>query len=407
MKPANNKKKSRFIFCMQTSLVTPMMFSLLFSGTANAITCATGLAPGSAHPEFTFDHAPLNQVAGSHGMPRACMREVSVLRDGNYGHGDGFHEYRAKTGQTPFLLQDAWFGDGTDETSWQIPQVVTDGTHNFYHIVMGENVDEQDENVGDYFKQEFYIRMGFPLDTAGLTTGGHYDPDHSLVSWSWATKISKNGNWGSASGGDSWIGRYNGSSKFISSDNNAYYPLQAPDGRDDGNGSGNPNMVIIRQKMKSGDLESEFLKDVFGTKPKILQTLNNAEINQVVEIDMRNLTYDPDNPQSLAEPTKVVLTQDTVLSDTYTDRWVYGDNAYENNSKLYSSAGKYTYTEGSGTLEEQKHGKGRGGAGGTYTYADAEFDIYAVEWEKYFDHGEANPWTNSGFDFTDVDYRPK
>ena len=150
----------------------------------------------------------------------------------------GIHGGSTITGQTPFLK------DG----GFELPEIVTDPTNgrSYYHLTVG--------SMADGFIQEVYIERGF--------TGF------------------PNGNLGSASAGAG-----------DASGGNGRDPLDVTHTIVTGNGSGNPNRVIIRQLHSDGESMMEFVKDKYDYKPHITHVVNAPDITLQVDIDMRNSTY--------------------------------------------------------------------------------------------------------------------
>src|SRR3569833_1768953 len=110
-----------------------------------------------------------------------------------------------------------------------------------------------------------------------------------------------------------------------------------------GNGSANPNNVIMRQIINSGEISLEFLKDSFSQKPLITQTITNAEMVSTVSIDMRGRNYSQITPIDATSMTNTL----TLIGATR--------GANEGNYDLqdqaqtsHISAGGFTYTNGRG-----------------------------------------------------------
>lgn len=277
------------------------------------------------------------------------------------------------TNQTPFLTQDSWYSNGNQH--WQLPQIVSVGNTDYYHIIVGS------EEEG--FIQETWIPLGYNMDFSGAAGR----PANSPVTYSYAVnQYTSCGTtvcsaWHSPSGGDSRIvaGGVNGPIKVAG---NAEYPLTAPTGKNSGNGSGNPNRVLIRQKLVTPELTIEFLKDKFDKKPIITQDMKTADIRSFVKIDMSNSDYDTASTAGVMTNT---LTSPSGKVPVSFD--VHG-NSQAGNSHI--NAGKYTYTPGTpGPLSE---GFDWGGANGSYVYAEGGFDVNAVDWSRYFDPSWPNPW---------------
>lgn len=154
-------------------------------------------------------------------------------------------------------------------------------------------------------------------------------------------------------------------------------PLDLTSGIVTGEGSGNPNRVIMRQVMTGTDMSSEFLKTNFATKPKITQDISATDMSAHVAIDMSNSTYG-----TSAVPGSFVNT--VSISDGGTPL-AFGTFDYSTDAQNSNvTAGKYTYAVGATT----------GGAGGTYNYADggSANTGTGVIWENFWDPAQPNPW---------------
>lgn len=288
------------------------------------------------------------------------------------------------TEQTPWLMQDSWYSSGNQH--WQLPEIVSINGTDYYHMIMGSEADG--------FIQETYIPLGFKKDF----TGSAGRPAASPVTWQWAVNQYQSpcGSdcWHSASGGDQ-VAVAGGSNGVVKESGNARYPLNAPPGKDSGNGSGNPTRVLIRQKLVSGDITQEFLKDEWTNKPVITQDVRSETQGDVMlssfRIDMSNSGYNTNSESGLVTNELRFVTSDLVFreaayyhsSDSPTPSFADLPTARKN-VKQEVTGGRYTYTPGSGP----------GGANGTYLYADGgDFYIEDVDWNSYFDVTEANPWS--------------
>ena len=141
-------------------------------------------------------------------------------------------------------------------------------------------------------------------------------------------------------------------------------------------GMGNPTRVIMRQIVQDGETVSTFLKDDFNSKPFISQTVvdnlvthPNTTVNNEFTLDMRMLTYDS------ADNTGVITKNITNLGggfeaanqgDYDTTDASFTPHMFNQEDRVIS-AGKYTWTSGTGQL----------GANGTYTYYYADDTVNA------------------------------
>lgn len=147
-----------------------------------------------------------------------------------------------------------------------------------------------------------------------------------------------------------------------------------------GNGSGNPNRIIMRQVLDDAQMSQEFTKAAFDKKPKITQS--TTDITQGVTgnfvIDMSNSTYlDDTTPGSMVN----TLTFDALPGENRPfapknfDMSVDGQN-------VKVTGGRYTYTDGTTW--------GVSGAGGTYNYVeDGGFNL-DIDWSIFKDPAQ-NP----------------
>ena len=294
------------------------------------------------------------------------------------------------SGQTPFLTQNDW---NLGTAGWQLPQVVGVNGIDYYHMIVG------DQASG--FIQETWIPLGWNMDFT--SAAGH--PSNSPMTYKWAVNQYNNaGNYTagscgttcislhSASGGDSKVTNMGPASDV----GNGMYPLDAPTGKNSGNGSGNPTKVIMRQELTDGQgtFSNVFLKSAFTQKPVITQDVGDANVMSHVVIDMSNSDYNTMTTagtmtNTLTSPTGVIPSmKEPAGSISYT--W---DMAVDSQAgKTNVDAGMYTYTPGpSGTgLTDW------GGANGSYTYSSGSgFDIASVKWSDFMDPSSitTNPWS--------------
>ncbi len=156
-----------------------------------------------------------------------------------------------------------------------------------------------------------------------------------------------------------------------------------------GTGSGNPNSVIMRQVIDSGEIVQEFLKDSFTQKPKITQTITGAGAQagmvSTVVIDMSGKNYSDLTPITAGSFTNTLTLSGALINGTSGNF----NNSTDADSN-YLTAGGFTYTTGSGT----------GGSAGNYTYMDAAddanpiFEPYNLNWQGYCKPSENPNWGN-------------
>ena len=170
-----------------------------------------------------------------------------------------------------------------------------------------------------------------------------------------------------------------------------------------GNGTANPDKVVIRQVMggtwddtaktwacEGSEFCSEYLKDTLTRKPKITQKVTTAELEAVFIADMSSIDY------RTANATLTVTGSDPQMINTVTitdPGFFYGNEGNfdmstqqgytKNTDKLVQNqvidvtAGKFTYTESANTDIF--------GAGGTYTYFADAYDPTTVNWCEFYD----------------------
>lgn len=176
-------------------------------------------------------------------------------------------------------------------------------------------------------------------------------------------------------------------SDSVANNSNQTFSMTQPyssDSSNNGNGSANPNSVIMRQIVNSGEISMEFLKDSFTQKPRITQTISNAEMVSTMTMDMRGKNYSDITPINTA--TSVV---NTLVLTGATRQGTEGDYDIQTDaltSRL--SAGGFTYTPGSGN----------GGSGGVYTWSDSvdNFQPMNRNYAGYCNPAQNPNWSGNG-----------
>lgn len=141
-----------------------------------------------------------------------------------------------------------------------------------------------------------------------------------------------------------------------------------------GNGATNPRGAIIRQIISDGEVVMEFLKDQFSRKPLITQHLFTADLTATVEMDMRNSTYADINTPAVFTNLQTFTSPDVTSFDYARDK-----------QNSFVTAGRYTYTNGTGP----------GGSKGTYNYLDGNA-IFYDDWTSYMNiYDPRNVWSYS------------
>ena len=172
-----------------------------------------------------------------------------------------------------------------------------------------------------------------------------------------------------------------------SSTSNAEFNMDNPystDSTKTGTGSANPNNVIMRQIINSGEISMEFLKDSFSQKPLITQTITNAEMVSTVSMDMRGRNYSQITP---IDPTTSVVNT-LVLTGSNRAATEGNYDLQDQAQTSHISAGGFTYTNGSGN----------GNSGGVYTwYAPVDnFQPMNRNYAVYCDPTQNSDWSGNG-----------
>lgn len=278
------------------------------------------------------------------------MMDTIINSDNNYP----VHPWQnVDSGQTPWL----WH-----KQPWDIvPEIVYDPSTQayYYHMILGD--------FGSGFIQESYVQMGFG------SYGNQYEP------WTPTTRKSASGGFGLYT--PSW----EDPNTLILG--NGYDPLDVNTTNTtnnanikaanvvSGNGTANPNRVIVRQILTDGEIMMEFLKDRYEYKPRISQAIMTPDFESLFEIDMRAVRYD-----DLTTPSPITNTMQLWGADAPGDAaaWDFSTDSV----KSTYNGGKFRYFEGAGP----------GGAEGTYEYISGSFDQTAQDWKSYFDMYAQNPW---------------
>ena len=277
---------------------------------------------------------------------------------------DGFGQCTTNTDER-FLV--------THECGWPSCSVVPkhgESTPMIYEKIRRNGVDYLHMVIGDPadgFAQDVYIR------------GNYFNAQDSLATSTWASGHNDGLNFDPTPGTG---------------------PLQGG-----GNGSANPERVIVRQVLGGrwdGDSDawtcegstfcSEFLKDNMLTKPRILQQVNEPDMISEFEVDMRTVGYSDMNTV-LPMVNKV-----TVISPSF----FYGDegNFDITKERVYEgptdneiitknsviTAGRYRYIPTADLTES-----GQYGANGSYQFWDDSFDVESVDWCNYYVREQNDP----------------
>jgi len=218
------------------------------------------------------------------------------------------------------------FGISADRTTPFLQETVTIDGQQYLHLVVGQ--------PADGFAQEVLIRS-----TTRIMFGN---------------RLSDSGGHTAANGAD---------------------PLR-PDAEFTGNGTGNPNSVIMKQVMSdpAGGFTQEFLKGALDRKAIISQDVENELMASNFVMDMSNSDFNTDDTAGIMTNTL-----------SFTDPNIPGtsanfDFAQDAGASANVDSGRYTFTPVDGIQP-----------GGTYTYWDGTIDpVLDVNWEGFKDPSQ-NP----------------
>ena len=212
-----------------------------------------------------------------------------------------------------------------DKTPFLQERVVGTDGQTYYHLVVGQ--------PDSTFAQETFIRAG----------GTRWAPAFVNVV-------------GSSSGGTI---SFQGFGNFTTIFNNQR-PLD-PDESISGNSTANPKRVEMRQVNNDGEFFQEFLKDNLSNKPRIVQTLNNADIQANFVADMRNLSLDDMN-------TAAPIINTVEFSDPAGNFDLSVGGQF-----THVTAGQYRWIPGSGPDQSS----------GTWEYLEGGYNPYLEDWQAY------------------------
>ena len=218
----------------------------------------------------------------------------------------------------------------------------------YYHVIVGDG-------RTDAFAQEVYIRAGGQVLADGVETsssGGRA-----------ITDVTRR---------DCAIGL-----AITDACGNGLDPLRNAAAAFTGNGSGNPERVIMRQVVKDGALVDTFEKNSFTQKPKITQTLTDANLAAVFSMDMSNSDY---KASTTGDNAARGITTNTL---TLINPGIPAANAGNfdmatspvQNSVKNVTGGLYTWAPGPDA--------NFGNSSGTYTYSDGNVDLNAMRWQDF------------------------
>ena len=251
------------------------------------------------------------------------MSYISSANCGSGGFGGDFYENGSHDDGTAFMQEELNLGG-----------------QSYFHVIVGDH-------TRDSMAQEVFIKTSGSYSGVGMTT--------SVAS--------------------------------TSSTSNAEFNMDNPystDSTKTGTGSANPNNVIMRQIINSGEISMEFLKDSFSQKPLITQTITNAEMVSTVSMDMRGRNYSQITP---IDPTTSVVNT-LVLTGSNRAATEGNYDLQDQAQTSHISAGGFTYTNGSGN----------GNSGGVYTwYAPVDnFQPMNRNYAVYCDPTQNSDWSGNG-----------
>lgn len=285
------------------------------------------LIASDAAAQFQMNFERFNGVGGTtaHGIPGGMWLDCA---------GSG-----ARLGESCRRGDEAWDPD----TSPTLMEMVRGDNGNvYYHMVIGA------ESEG--FVQEYFIRAGWGYPWDQTTVGSASD------------------------------GTYNGGRDFHA--NNATWYLPTHRNRA-GNGTGNPNEVIFRQKVTGrGRFVQEVTKGQFNRKPKVFQRFNTGGVYTSFNADMSNSSYSDSGTRGSMQ--NVVRVRDLESNELFTDFNIWrADEMGINDSSpgidvnRRIAAGRYTY---SGGVRFKR-------SSGNYSYANSgAIDQKNFNWDLFYDN---------------------
>lgn len=250
----------------------------------------------------------------------------------------------------------------------EIPEIVfIDGDNDgvaepYYHLIVG--------SLADGFIQESYIQAGYSMLDGGVFMNRQTPPTSLDTGYE-----------GSASAGN-YVATMNTTFTNVVDWVNGSDPLGPANSS--GNGTANPRRVVMHQINSDGEMFSYFKKNSLVNKPYIYQGINVfGSMNSTFELDMSNSTYYDDTTAGVISQNTMQLFGDDLPPESA--NWDMSSDTQNS----FVSAGKFTFTDGSDVLGSP------GGSEGTYHYVDGDYDVIAVDWEKYYDAHDptGNPWT--------------
>jgi hypothetical protein len=170
-----------------------------------------------------------------------------------------------------------------------------------------------------------------------------------------------------------------------------------------GNGTGNPNRVILRQVLGGTwdattstwtcdtDFCSEFVKSAYADKPKITQGINESDFSSTFILDMSGVAMSNNSTDLTlvskgSASTGASLTNAQTVKDPSTGEVISSFDMANDSQSTFVTGGKYTYVDGTGSVL---------GANGHYVYVDGGYNLGSVDYTPFLDESDpSNIWTN-------------
>ena len=243
-----------------------------------------------------------------------------------------------------------------DDAPFLQETVVFDGI-TYFHVMVGTRGEPVVGN-GNTFAQEVYIRVQGGTDCDTFMGG--------------VAPCSQSG------------GRRGDNGGFEVNSGVGWDPLRS-DSTFTGNGSGNPNAVIMKQVINdpTNGLTQVFEKNTLGLKPKITQTVSDSGMTSQFILDMSNSDYSTNATAGLMTNTVTLIGANAGIQGNFDAAGTGTNFTTANAQALNVTGGRYTYTAGIGWS----------GSGSTATYDKGSY--------AYVDNGSANLTTLDWNSFRD------
>ena len=232
----------------------------------------------------------------------------------------------------------------------------------YFHVIVGTRGEPTVGN-GNSFAQEVYIQVQSGTDCDGSN--------------------------GSAPCSQSGGRRGSAANCFFSCDYVAtsglgWDPLRA-DSTFTGNGSANPNAVIMKQVINdpANGLTQVFLKDSLSLKPKITQTVSDSGMTSQFVLDMSNSNYSTSATAGLMTNTVTLVGANAGIQGNFDAASTGTTFTTANAQTVNVTGGRYTYAAGTGWSGS---GSTATYAAGSYTYVDSgSVNLTTLDWNSFRD----------------------